>query len=183
MIRVNLLEIKRKKKPKAIPLSVVIVGFLTLLIIIATVLVNIYLNKTVEKLTAQKDDNQKKIAELDKKVAKVREYESLIKIIEGKQNVIVQLRKDQSEPVKILDQISRLLPDNVWLSSLKVTGKNIKLSGSAFSNREVVKYVNNLKSEKLFFDVYLVHSQHKSIPSGISKENISIYNFNITMHI
>ncbi len=183
MIRINLLAVKRKKKARAILLEVIFAALLTLFALAVGGYLFYFLNNKIDVLTLQKKDNAKRIALLRKKVNELENYESLIKQIEQKQKVLEQLSKNQSVPVKVIDEISRLLPDSVWLSSVKIKGSNIHISGSAFTNRDVVDYINNLKSADLFMDVYLEQSKNKSVPTGMGKEKVSVYDFKLNMRV
>jgi Tfp pilus assembly protein PilN len=60
--------------------------------------------------------------------------------------------------VKILDEVNALLPPGVWLTSMDVSGDKVNLSCTAFTNTDVVNYVDNLKNSKLFTDIYLQES-------------------------
>ena len=63
-----------------------------------------------------------------------------------RKEIIEQLGKNKTLPVKILDEVSRLLPPGVWLTSMDVVGDKVNLSCTAFTNTDVVNYVDNLKA-------------------------------------
>ena len=62
-------------------------------------------------------------------------------------------------PVKILDEISALLPTGIWLQTMTVSGEDINLDGYGFTNTDIVSFVDNIKTSKLFTEVYLQESK------------------------
>ncbi len=183
MIRINLLPTKKKKKkPKPIPGYIAATVISTVVIVIAIVFVGYQLNTTLDTLRARKVSNEAKLKDLRAKLKKLRNYEKLVVDVEKKKKIIIGLRKRQALPVKILDELSRLLPTGVWLNQLTYTGKRVNINGSAFTNSDVVKYVNNLKRSKLFQSVFLAESKYKPI-GGKGKKAIPVYNFKIFLNV
>lgn len=177
MIRVNLLPVKRKKKHRPIPTFAISVIIITVFTFIVLAYVFFYLNSRLSSLRGQHRNNQQKIAELKERVREVENFEKLNKAFENKKNIIEQLRKNQSIPVKLLDEVSKLLPNGVWLNSMSVAAENINIDGYAFTNSDVVAYVDNLKGSKILTDVYLQESRQANI------EKISLYQFKLTFKV
>ncbi|MDI6890740.1 MAG: PilN domain-containing protein [Thermodesulfovibrionales bacterium] len=172
MIKVNLLPVKRK--PKLVPsfvITMVMAATVTGIVIAYLVfLFNSRLSAKKEQFTA----NEKKIAELKGKIKVVEGFEQLNKATQQRNSIIEQLRKNQSAPVKLLDETSKLLPDGVWLDTITVSGEDINIDGYAFANSAVVSYVDNLKNSKIFTEIYLQESK------SITVENVPLYMFKLT---
>ncbi|MBI4684226.1 MAG: PilN domain-containing protein [Nitrospirae bacterium] len=177
MIRVNLLPLKRKKKPKAVPQFMIYMVLVTLFIVIISGYLFFYLNTQLSSLNKQKKNNEARIAELKNRIKEVENYESQKKTLEQRKNIIEQLRRNQSLPVKILNEISSTVPNGVWLISMSVAGESIDIAGVGFTNDDVVNYVNNLKKSQLFTDVYLQGTQK----TGTGK--IITYQFTLTCKV
>lgn len=82
--------------------------------------------KTVEQLEATK-------AKLDRKV-----------------KVIQQLKSRQSSAVRMMDEVSKALPDNLWLTKLTLKGNVVNLEGRASTNDLVADFINNLIASNYF---------------------------------
>ncbi|GBD98543.1 fimbrial assembly protein (PilN) [bacterium BMS3Abin07] len=177
MIRVNLLSLKRKKKPKALPSFVILGVLLTVVTLIAAGVVYIGLNRKIDSLYTVKKANQAKISELKKKVSEVIDYEAKIKQFKERKKIIVSLRKNQSVPVKVLNELSYVLADGVWLSKMEIKSNDINLDGFAFTNSNIVDFVNNLKRSPMFLNVYLVESK------GAKLQDVQVYRFKIKLNI
>ncbi len=162
MIRVNLLPVKRKKKAKALPAFIIYGVLLTLLAVVISGYLFWYFNSQVSALTQKKKENAAKIAELKNKIKEVENFEAQKKVLEQRKNLVEQLRKNQGLPVRILTEMSNVIPLGVWLQQMTVTGNDIKISGTGFTNEDVVNYVDNLKRSQFVTDIYLEGSQKKS---------------------
>ena len=183
MIRINLIEVKKKKKPKPLPTTVVIAVLLTLFALIGVVYTHYSLNDELSMLRSKKAKNEKRLKVLNKKVKALKNYEKLVKSVENKKKVIIDLRKNQALPVKVLDEISRLLPDTVWLTKLRYNGKTVTFDAVAFTNSDVVTYINNLKRSPLFVNVYLSESKEQSIKVAGMTKGIRVYKFKASMGV
>jgi type IV pilus assembly protein PilN len=177
MIKVNLLPVKKKKKAKPVPTFLIV----TIGIAFAAVAVMIYLNFFFQgRVDARKTkvaENERQLAELDKKIKAVDDYEKRNADYKKRKEIIEELGKNKALPVKLLDEISTLLPVGVWLTSLNISGNDLVLACTGFSNTDVVNFVNNLKGSKLLTDVYLQESV-QATASGFST-----YNFRITCKV
>ncbi len=83
-------------------------------------------------------------------IKKVEELEARRELLRHKINVINELKRNQQGPVRILDEVSRALPELVWLGSLKLVGNSVQLSGSAMDENAVANYISNLDASPFF---------------------------------
>ena len=181
MIKINLLPTKKVKR--TITLRVGIKPNITLFFAAISVILLLeglawyWLNSSLSSLTAEKKNLEIRFKEVKEKVKEVENYERDKKIYSEKIAIIQNLKKNQKGPVRVLDELSSMLPERVWLGSLRETGKDVTIIGSGMTNDDIVKYVNNLKSSKLFKNVQLIESR-QIVDSGIL-----IYNFSLTFSL
>jgi len=177
MIRINLLPAKRKKKVKGIVSFLITLGSITAAAIIILISITFFLKSDISKLKSQSESNKTKMQSLAKKIEQAKTYEQLNKEIESRSSIIEGLRKNQLLPAKVLDNISIALPDGVWLVSLLYKDGGIDLEGHAFTNFEVVSYVDNLKRSDGFTDVTLIESKETEV------EKTKAYKFKIIFKV
>jgi len=188
MIRINLLvERKQKKQSRAeVPLLAEqkrAPAFLTLLLIVtgATILVMallvFVLKSNVADLKSEYGANQGKIAEFKKKIDEVTKYEALNKAIQQKSGLIENLKKNQSVPVRLLDDISNLLPDGIWLSAVGYNNPQVTIEGIGFTNMDVVAFVENLKKSPTYSEVYLEETKQAKV------DKTDVYNFKLNFKV
>jgi Tfp pilus assembly protein PilN len=91
--------------------------------------------------------------ELADTAERVRTLEDRRAVVNQKLDVIVSLKKSQSGPVLLLDQISRELSDSVWLTDLSVTQDGeVTIVGQALSEIAIADFSQNLRLSSYFAD-------------------------------
>jgi Tfp pilus assembly protein PilN len=88
--------------------------------------------------------------ELKPYIEKVEELEAKRALLKRKVEVINELKQQQHGPVRIMDEVSRALPELVWLTQLKMSGNNLTLVGDAMDENAVANYYSNLDSSPFF---------------------------------
>jgi len=88
--------------------------------------------------------------ELKPYIEKVEELEAKRALLKRKVDVINELKNKQRGPVRIMDEVSRALPDLVWLTKLTLAGNNITLVGEAMDENAVANYYSNLDASPFF---------------------------------
>ncbi len=94
------------------------------------------------------------------KSAEAQKLESIIKEVDDYQrrkdnlqqriDLINQLKQNQKGPVRIMDQISRDLPDLVWLDSMDITSGRINLAGRGLNPNAIALFIENVKNDPYF---------------------------------
>jgi type IV pilus assembly protein PilN len=72
---------------------------------------------------------KKREAELQAIKKKVEEFQAKKKMFQDKVALIERLRLEQSGPVHMLDELSKALPDFLWLTSIAEGGGTLKIKG------------------------------------------------------
>ncbi len=174
MIKVNLLPVKRKKKVKPMPSFLIGTVAATVAVIVLMAYLAFFFSSRLSAKKAQFAANERKIAELKEKIKAVEDFEKRNKDFKTRNDIIEQLSKNKSVPVKILDEINTLLPTGVWIQALTFSGGNININGYGFTNTDIVLYVDNLKNSQIFTEVYLQESKSAEM------EKIPLYMFKLT---
>ncbi len=177
MILINLLphrELKRKARQQQIAVLAGVVSLFGIMIVLAVHSV------IVDKIDYQNGRNQymnDQIAVLDKQIEEIREIKAQTKELLSRKEVVETLQGSRSEVVYLLDQLVRLLPDGVYLQSVKQEGHNINLVGFAQSNAWVSTLMRNLESSLWLESPVLVEIKAVSIDSLRQNE----FNLNIKL--
>ncbi|GBD97439.1 MAG TPA: hypothetical protein ENG83_08045 [Nitrospirae bacterium] len=176
MIRINLLP-SRKKKALILP-PVIIYGIVAaVIIIIAAVAVTFYLNKQISAMQAEIFTKEQKLKKLQTALVEVKNYERDNKEYRKKTGIIEQLKKNQIVPLRLLDEVSGMLPKGVWLTTLNDKGGIVSIEGFAFTNPDLVTYIQNLKSSEYLTNVMLVESRQAALGK------FSVYKFRLTFRV
>ncbi len=68
-------------------------------------------------------------------------------------DIITSLKNNQQVPVRLLDEVSRNLPDFLWLVSMQETNNQLTFSGKAMTPNAYANFYNNLDASRYFQDV------------------------------
>ncbi len=148
MARINLLphrQIKRAERQRQFNL-----------LLIATVVAGgaiVFMGQTFisTKIDAQAERNHRldeANARLDKEIAAIQELKGQIQDVLARKQVVENLQSNRSQAVVVLDEISRQLPEGVYLKSIKQQDNSINLEGIADTNARVATLVRNLSTSQ-----------------------------------
>jgi type IV pilus assembly protein PilN len=180
LIKINLLSAKRAKKKGApineTALQLAVGGALIVLALGATAYRWQALESEVTEQNQIKGQKSKELEELKKKVIEVENFEKNKKLLEDKNRVIEQLRKNQSGPVRLLDVVSQgLEPVKVWLTGMEESGADVNLAGRALSNDDIVEFTRNLQNANYFSSVLLEESRQAL------EDGVQVYQFKMKL--
>lgn len=77
-------------------------------------------------------------------IEEVEEFKRKQADLERKIEVITNLKNQQTGPVRVMDAVSRALPELLWLDQMQVSANQIQLSGRAFNVNAVSNFIENL---------------------------------------
>ena len=83
-------------------------------------------------------------------LAQVQKFETRKAQLQQRVTLIEQLRRGQTGPVHVLDEISRAVPERLWLTEMTQKGQDVTLAGMTTSLTGVSDFVANLESSAWF---------------------------------
>jgi type IV pilus assembly protein PilN len=144
MIRVNLLPHREEKRQRRKQQFAVLAGLTATLALVAGGLVWFLLDQQVTQQQANVAYMKDEISKLDKQIDEIRKIREETQSLLAKKQVVEGLQSNRSEPVQLLDQLLRQLPEGVFLKAVRQTGSKIKVEGYAQSNARVSALMRNL---------------------------------------
>ena len=154
MIRINLLAAQTPQKTRT-PIDagqkIALGGSLILLLAAALVGWSYWsLGQTTAQIERDIEERQREEARLVQVISEVRDFEARRQRLQQRVTLIEELRRGQTAPVHILDQVSLALPDMVWLTKLSQTGYDITLEGNCLTLTALSDYVGALEHSRYF---------------------------------
>lgn len=130
-------------------------GDAILLIVLAIALIVVgaryyMLRSTEKRLQAQERQLRIERDELKPFIEKVEELEAKREQLLHQITVINELKNNQRGPVRIMDEVSRSLPELVWLTNMRLQDKTLTLTGMAMDENAVANYISNITSSPFF---------------------------------
>jgi Tfp pilus assembly protein PilN len=77
-------------------------------------------------------------------IKEVEDYKGKKTELERKIKIINDLKLNQRGPVRVMDHISRALPELLWLDKMSMNASTIEVEGRAFNTNAVANFIENL---------------------------------------
>jgi type IV pilus assembly protein PilN len=180
MIRINLLAVDRERtKRGALIPAAQRVTIAASLILIGTALLVGWWFWSLHQASIRVDEDlvkgEREMQQLRSVLAQVQKFESSKAQLQQRVTLIEQLRRGQGGPVHILDEISKAVPERLWLTDMTQKGDDIVLAGMTTSLTGLSDFVANLEGSTWFKKpVDIVDSQVTTDP-----KNGDIFKFSV----
>src|SRR5438094_3844294 len=157
MIRINLLAAEKERGKKKAALFGTAGQKLTIgcsiILVLAVLLVGWRywsLARQSAALDAEINAAQEETTRLHAVILQVQQFEQRKAQLQQRVVLIEQLRKGQTGPVHMLDQVSRALPPMLWLTEMKQTGDDVQIDGKTTVLTSLTDFVTNLEAPGYF---------------------------------
>ena len=139
--RQELRQRRRKEFLVGIVGAVVLAGIVTLI-------AHLTVSSMIDAQNRRNELLKAEIAELDKAIEQILALEEQKERMVSRMEVIDTLQASRPEVVKLFDQIVSTLPEGVYLTSVKQSGKKIEFNGVAQSSTRVSAMMRNIDASE-----------------------------------
>ena len=180
MIRVNLLPHREEKRKRRQQQFMVLFGLAAGVGLVVAAGVWFFLDQQETQQRANVAYMKSEIDKLEKQIEEIRKIREETASLLAKKQVVEGLQSNRSEPVQLLDQLLRQLPEGVYLKSIKQTGPKVNVMGYAQSNARVSTLMRNLGASPYLENPELV--EIKAVPApDKSGSRVNEFNMNISI--
>ncbi|HWX03227.1 PilN domain-containing protein [Collimonas sp.] len=180
MIKINLLphrEAKRKQRKNAyfamLALSAMI-GLITVL------LVGAFFASQIANQTERNRFITAENTRLDGEIKEVATLKQEIDALKARQQAVEDLQSDRNQPVYLMDELVKQVPEGVYLNSLKQEGQRVALNGYAQSNERVSELLRNLSNNSAWLErPDLVEIRAAVIGTGRDSKHVFAFTVNV----
>ena len=170
MIRVNLLphrQIRREARQRQFGLMA---AFSAILASVLVFMAYTVINARVDSQTERNARLNTAIAKLDKEIKDIQDLKDQISAMLERKQVVENLQTNRSQAVIVFDELSRQLPEGMYLKSIKQVGGLITLEGVADTNARVATLVRNYNASAWLESPGLV--EIKAVTVNGQKQNV-----------
>ncbi|MEO6920200.1 MAG: PilN domain-containing protein [Collimonas sp.] len=180
MIKINLLphrEAKRKQRKNAyfamLVLSAVI-GLVTVLLV-GAFFANGIANQNTRNTFITAENTR-----LDGEIKEVATLKQEIDALKARQQAVEDLQSDRNQPVYLMDELVKQVPEGVYLNSLKQEGQRVALNGYAQSNERVSELLRNLGNNSAWLErPDLIEIRSAVIGTGRDSKHVFAFTVNV----
>lgn len=126
---------------------------LGLVAVMAGAVIFVWLSSVNAQIESQRVRNNiltREIADLEKKVAEIKDLRQRREDLVGRMEVIQRLQGDRPQIVRVFDDLVRVVPDGVYFTKLQRAGAQISIEGVAESNNRVSSLMRQLDESQWF---------------------------------
>lgn len=146
MIRINLLPHREEKRKSRQKQFAILAGLAAAVgIAVAGVLWFVF-DTQIEEQKARNKYLAEEIAKLEKQIEDIKRIRDETAALLAKKQVVEGLQSYRAEPVYLLDQMLRQLPEGLYLKSIKQSGVKINITGYAQSSARVSALYRNIEA-------------------------------------
>lgn len=180
MMRINLLPHRAEKRRAR---QIQFIAFSVISVLLGAMLVGFVQVAIGTQISYQERRNaylKEETAKLDTQIAEIKKLREETKALLERKDTVEKLQSDRSDVVHLLDQMLRILPEGVYLKSLKQSGKKINLVGYSQSNARVSTLMRAIDDSPWLESASLVVVSSTRV--GNSRISEFTLNFNLTVH-
>jgi type IV pilus assembly protein PilN len=144
MPRINLLPWRDEERKERKLAFIVAIGGATLAGGVVAFAAYLMLNSMIEGQIQRNERLQAEIKLLDKQIEEINNLESSKQKFIARMEIIEKLQRSRPEIVHLFDEIVKQLPEGVYLTSMKQTGKRMRFDGIAQSSTRVSAFMRNI---------------------------------------
>lgn len=178
MTRVNLLPHRAEKRRAR---QVQFAALAVISVILGALLVGFVHVAITTQISHQERRNaylKQEIAVLNKQIDEIKKLREQTQSLLVRKDAVEKLQSDRSDVVHLLDQMLRILPDGVYLKSLKQAGNKIGLQGYAQSNARISTLMRAVEDSPWLDSPSLVEIRASS--AGGARVSLFTLRFNLT---
>jgi type IV pilus assembly protein PilN len=100
----------------------------------------------IDSQTAKNDLLKKEIVKLDAQIADIQDLENRKQRLVARMEIIEKLQRKRPEIVHLFDELVKTVPEGIYLTQMKETGKKLEIKGVAQSSTRVSTFMRNIDS-------------------------------------
>jgi type IV pilus assembly protein PilN len=172
MIRINLLPHREEKRKARQKQFAILAGFAAAIALAVSGLLWVVFDAQVENQKSRNKYLGEEIAKLDKQISEIKRIREETASLLSKKQVVEGLQSNRSEPVYLLDQLLRQLPEGLYLKTIRQVGAKITVTGYAQSNARVSAFMRNIEASPYLGSPNLIEIKAVTVNSQRANEFI-----------
>ncbi|WP_410500131.1 PilN domain-containing protein [Chitinibacter sp. S2-10] len=177
MIRINLLPHRQEKRVAKQKRFVGMMVFAFLAGCAVVIAGYVLLGTRIEAQNARNEFLAAENAKLDKEIAEIEKLKAEKQALLDRKLIVERLQSNRTETVHLMDQLTRQVPEGVYLKDVKQTNELLVLGGYAQSNARVSTLMRNLNDSAVFEQPLLVEAKAASV----GNQRLSDFTLNVKL--
>ncbi|MEJ2360809.1 MAG: PilN domain-containing protein [Gammaproteobacteria bacterium] len=156
MAKINLLPWRQELRKEQQRQFFTIMGLMVVLVIVAVGAVYLQYSRLINNQNNRNAYLQQHINTVEKQIKEINDLAAKKERLLARMEIIQKLQRNRPEVVRLVDELVRVMPDGVYLTSFKQQGNNLLMTGVAQSNARVSALMRNIDQSEWMTDPQLV---------------------------
>jgi type IV pilus assembly protein PilN len=178
MIEINLLPVREARRAADLRQQVMQLIMMLILVGAGIGFVHSEMNERTAVAQARVAQMQRDIDQFKPQLEQVAAFRKKKAKLEKKIDVIDELDRARSGPVRVMSELAMRTPERLWLKSVKTEGGQIQLKGMSLDNELVAVFLRGLGDSEYFDSVDLDGTKLEN-----SKSNLKVVSFGIRANL
>lgn len=150
MTRINLLPWREARRQQQLRNFITALALAVAAAILGLFLTHMQIQTQIEAQEARNEYLRGEITRLKKAEAEIKELDKTKARLLGRLEIIRDLQSRRPGMVRVFDTLVRLIPDSLYLTSIKTEGNQLTLKGIASTNNVISDFMRNLADSPWF---------------------------------
>ncbi|MDH3974799.1 MAG: PilN domain-containing protein [Deltaproteobacteria bacterium] len=163
MVKINLLPVRAAAKRESLRAQAMIAVLMLIALFALIGFLHMSITGKIDGLNEDIKRTQAELTRLNKIKAKVDKFKANSKMLAKKLDVIKKLNYGRTDGVKLMDELSNVIPEGLWLESLKGGKKGLTLQGISLDHDAVAAFMTRMEKSDYFTNIKLKSTKKKVI--------------------
>jgi type IV pilus assembly protein PilN len=146
MVKINLLPHREEKRKQRKAAFVAMLGGAAVVGVVVVLAVGGIFAAQISSQTQRNEFIKAENTKLDVQIKEIATLREEIEALKARQQAVEDLQSDRNQPVYLMDELVKQVPEGVYLKSFKQEAQRVVLNGYAQSNERVSELLRNLSN-------------------------------------
>lgn len=180
MVKINLLPHREEKRKQRKAAFTAMLGAAALVGGLVVLAVGGIIAAQISSQNQRNDFIKAENAKLDVQIKEIATLRQEIEALKARQQAVEDLQSDRNQPVYLMDELVKQVPEGVYLKSFKQEGQRVALNGYAQSNERVSELLRNLSNNSPWLEKPdLIEIRSTGIGQGRDAKKVFDFTINV----
>lgn len=180
MVKINLLPHREEKRKQRKAAFVAMLGAAAVVGAVVVLGVGGIIAAQISSQNQRNEFIKAENAKLDVQIKEIASLREEIEALKARQQAVEDLQSDRNQPVYLMDELVKQVPEGVYLKSFAQEGQRVALNGYAQSNERVSELLRNLSNNSPWLEKPdLIEIRSTGIGQGRNAKRVFDFTINV----
>jgi type IV pilus assembly protein PilN len=182
MVKINLLPHREEKRKQRKAAFVALLGMAAVAGVVVVLAVGGIIAAKISGQNQRNEFIKAENAKLDVQIKEIASLREEIEALKARQQAVEDLQSDRNQPVYLMDELVKQVPEGVYLKSFTQEGQHVALHGYAQSNERVSELLRNLGNNSPWLEKPDL-IEIRSVGVGQGRDAKKVFDFTVNVGI